>query len=366
MITVLVLTLLVFGLPLAGAWIAGLPLHPYLQFPPLTVDFPAAPFHWAVFAGMMLFTLSFVLPFVKRSIAFPLSGSPPSPRVGTGAFLFALVSLSGLAASWFLAWTRFDFMKYYQLHTFAPLWFFFILSINAILLLRTGRSPLTHRPLYFLILFPLSAAFWWYFEYLNRFVRNWYYTGTLPKGPLTAWEYFWASSVSFATVLPGVLSVKELLASFARFDQPFKSWKPLSFPRLPAAAIVFAISTVGLFGIGWRPAEFYPFLWLGPAGIAISFQALIKREHAFREISRGDWRPVVQWSVAALICGLCWEMWNAFSDAQWHYNVPYVGELHLFEMPLMGYAGYIPFGWECLIAVFALEKMLPRFRRTNG
>ena len=66
------------------------------------------------------------------------------------------------------------------------------------------------RPRLLLALFPASAAFWWSFEYLNRFVQNWYYVG--PQ-PLTPWQYVLHATVPFSTVLPAVLSTMELLAS---------------------------------------------------------------------------------------------------------------------------------------------------------
>ena len=50
--------------------------------------------------------------------------------------------------------------------------------------------------------FPASAAFWWFFEYLNRYVWNWYYHGV---GVMGAGEYAFFATCSFATVLPAVL-----------------------------------------------------------------------------------------------------------------------------------------------------------------
>ena len=42
-------------------------------------------------------------------------------------------------------------------------------------------------------------------------------------------------------------------------------------------------------------------------------------------------------------------MWNFYSLPKWTYTIPYVGFWHVFEMPLLGYLGYLPFG----IVVFA-------------
>jgi hypothetical protein len=44
--------------------------------------------------------------------------------------------------------------------------------------------------------------------------------------------------------------------------------------------------------------------------------------------------------------GFFWEMWNFFSWPKWVYRIPYADVFHLFEMPLGGYLGYIPFSLE--------------------
>ena len=51
-------------------------------------------------------------------------------------------------------------------------------------------------------------------------------------------------------------------------------------------------------------------------------------------------------ALGALVCGFFWEMWNYWSYPQWIYHTPGVEFLHVFEMPLLGYGGYIPFALE--------------------
>ena len=58
---------------------------------------------------------------------------------------------------------------------------------------------------------------------------------------------------------------------------------------------------------------------------------------------------MVSAALAALICGFFWEMWNFYSLARWTYSVPLVHRFQIFEMPLLGYAGYLPFGLECAV-----------------
>jgi hypothetical protein len=72
-------------------------------------------------------------------------------------------------------------------------------------------------------------------------------------------------------------------------------------------------------------------------------------ETIFSAVTHGDWRPIYLPAIAALICGFFWEMWNFYSAAKWVYTVPYVYRCLIFEMPLLGFGGYLPFGLECAV-----------------
>ena len=51
-------------------------------------------------------------------------------------------------------------------------------------------------------------------------------------------------------------------------------------------------------------------------------------------------------------------MWNYYSMAKWMYSIPYVQRFALFEMPVLGYMGYLPFGVLCIeiVELFRNEK----------
>jgi hypothetical protein len=66
------------------------------------------------------------------------------------------------------------------------------------------------------------------------------------------------------------------------------------------------------------------------------------------------------WALAALCCGLFWEMWNAHSLARWQYALPYVERFRIFEMPALGYAGYLPFGLECALICDLVGRAVTR------
>jgi len=341
--TVLSIALILF-LPLAGAAVAGKPIGQYLLFPPKTPDISHAPFSLPVFLGLAVLILAFMATVYSRLL---LRGKPsacgrqparPFPWWGwAGAVLGAV--------SWFVAWNRFPWMGELQAHTFTPLWISFILVANGLLHRRTGKSLLLSRTRRFLLLFPASAAFWWSFEYLNRFIGNWHYVG---GREFDAAEYFLFATLPFSTVLPAVLSVRELLLSWPRLDAAYRSLRPYR-PRNPRgiAAAVLLLSCAGLFAVGIVPDIVYPLVWVAPPLLLIGFCGLLGKPHALSGIARGDLRTLAASSLAALLCGFFWEMWNFGSAVKWVYDIPYVQAFRIFEMPILGYAGYLPFGVLC-------------------
>jgi hypothetical protein len=50
-----------------------------------------------------------------------------------------------------------------------------------------------------------------------------------------------------------------------------------------------------------------------------------------------------------LCCGLLWETWNYWAGAKWVYTVPFVGFLKVFEMPILGFVGFLPFSLEAYV-----------------
>jgi len=217
--------------------------------------------------------------------------------------------------------------------------------VDALAHRRTEQSLLAHHTGWFLALFPVSAVFWWAFEHLNQFTDNWYYTGLVE---LSDWQYFLQTTLPFSTVLPAVASTWSCLKTFPRLN---------AFPLVPVAghpALAWAalgLGVAGLAGLAIWPEALFAMLWLAPLAVLAGLQYLLLGETLLAPLRRGDWRPVLQPALAALICGFFWELWNAGSLAQWHYSIPHVDRFRLFEMPLLGYAGYLPFGLECALVI---------------
>ena len=327
--------------PLAGLALDGRALAPYLEFPPRTTPVAQAPFSWLAFA-------LFSVPAIAALGVFAVSFVKAKPRARTSAAGDALpwwgwAGVLLVAAGWLLAWKEGLVPDEWRRHTFAVLWLGYIVTMNALTVRRGGAAPLVQRPRGFLSLFPASAALWWLFEYLNQFARNWHYGGVAAATDL---EYFVQATLPFATVLPALASTEAWLRTFPRLDAlRFIPVKPLAGLRW----IAFLAGTLCLAALPLWPQILFPMLWVAPALIL----GALHRGY-FAPLGGGDWRPLLLPAAAALVCGFFWELWNWGSLARWHYSIPFVQRFHVFEMPLLGYAGYLPFGVACALVMDAL------------
>ncbi len=351
--TVVAVMLLLCALPLAGIVTAGKPIGPYLEFPPLTQYVEHAAFSWPFFIALAMLILAVVMPFVIRVLRSQ-SRQVATPPLAHPFPWWGWLGIAITGITWVLAWNRFAWFAPLQPFTFSPFWFGYILIVNGLTWRRTGQCMLRDRPGYTGWLFVISAVFWWYFEYLNRFVQNWHYEGV---GELSGLQYFIYATLPFATVLPAVLGTRELLDTYPRLSCGLDDFMPVR-PRRPRAwaAAAFALSCLGLAGIGRWPSLLYPLLWLAPLFMITALQCWRGQRTLFSDLATGNWRQVVLLATAALICGFFWELWNLHSQAKWIYSVPFVGRFKLFEMPILGFAGYLPFGLECaVVADFLLR-----------
>ncbi len=342
-------TAVLIGLPLVGVLTTREDLATYLEFPPLTRYVEHATFDPAAFIVLGALDLLMVLAILRllspaTHLQAPSQTAQPKMRPFPHWGWLGIVILG---SGWLLSWTRFDWFAPLQGHTFTIPWIGYILLVNALTVHRSGRCLINDRPGRFLLLWPASALFWWFFEYLNRFVQNWYYVGA---DDFSAMEYALHASLAFATVLPAVLSTQRLLLALPVFHRGLQSSVPIRLPRGRTAAVATLLfAATGLALIHPFSDYLYPLVWAAPLVVITSLQALWRRPTLFYELRHGDWRNIVTAAVAALICGFFWELWNYKSLARWEYAIPFVDRWHIFAMPLLGYGGYLPFGLECLL-----------------
>jgi hypothetical protein len=265
---------------------------------------------------------------------------------------YGILALALCLAAWACSWLRIEPLYRYS---FFPLWFGYILFIDALVVWRHGKSLLARARWHYPLLFLTSSLFWWAFETLNIPVQNWHYILDQPYSPLA---YFLIASLNFSTVLPAVMETAELLSTL-----------PPLHPRLPASnhgpqLPIWGLALVELLGIlclilPWLyPRYFFGLIWLCLVLILDPINNLCRRKSALAHIAVGDWRFIVL-PLAGLCCGFLWEMWNFYALPKWYYTIPYVGFWKIFEMPLLGYIGYLPFALE-LFAMYQFVLLLLR------
>jgi hypothetical protein len=268
------------------------------------------------------------------------------PRSGIIGFIVMLIA-------WIMNW-----LPSHPISSFAFIltWIGFIFFLDGLVFLRQGKSIWSTSPAKFLQLFLFSAPVWWLFEAYNSRIQNWHYTLDRPFG--LDWNPFWyniMSTLCFSTVLPAVMTMSCLLATFAPFRSQIRNDNnKTNAPR----SWLIAEGVIGIIGlitpIIW-PQYCFGLVWLGPLMTLDVINALAKRRAAITYLYAGNWRIIILLAVSSLICGFFWEFWNYFALPRWYYTVPLFSQaIHFFEMPIPGYIGYLPFGVE----LFAMYQFL--------
>jgi len=266
------------------------------------------------------------------------------------AVIQALLGLILCLGSWAIAWFGHG---QFRSHTFFPLWFGYILAVDGVVLMRSGSSLLVRLGRSAILLFAFSVPFWWLFELANIRLQNWHYQ--LPYH--YSWlRYHLEASIAFSTVVPAVFCTAELIRCllpcafhWSAFD-PSANWS----------------MTIGIAGAGMilaaliYPSWFFPLIWIGGFFLIDWMASLIGARSISGQVRQGYWGTVVVLFAATLWCGFLWELWNSRSMPKWTYAVPKADWFHIFEMPILGFGGYLPFGLTLYAFVHLVDHLTLR------
>ncbi len=265
-----------------------------------------------------------------------------------GVLGFVLM-ITGWAFNWFLPGMRSHLF-------FFPLWLGYCLVIDAWVFVRKGTSLYFRSVPHYICLFLISAPVWWLFELINWRMQNWFYLG---RESFTDLQYFIFASINFSTVIPAVFGTAELVGSF-RWVKTLKQGPAIqSTLRLTVSLLLAGMS--GFLLLMLWPRYFYPFAWVSLYLVFESLNVWMGRRSLLYYLKTGDWRPVISLALGCLITGFFWEFWNYYSYPKWIYHVPFVDFLHVFEMPILGFLGYIPFSFELFVIYHFIESIFNRF-----
>ena len=224
-------------------------------------------------------------------------------------------------------------------------WTGYILFVDGLVWRRRGSSLLMNERAEALFLAAMSVPLWVIFELYNKHaLHNWYYEG-LPENLLVRnIGYAWA----FATIWPAIFETGELIAALRDPRAPDDVKPP---PRVPLGASGWLSVAAGaallvipiVYPSTWLAAP----VWLGFIFLLDPLNASLGAESIRGDLRHGRRQRLVNLSLGGLVCGIIWECWNYWARSKWIYNVPVPPHIKIFEMPLAGYGGFLPFAIEC-------------------
>jgi hypothetical protein len=223
---------------------------------------------------------------------------------------------------------------------------------------RRGRrgSAIRQRPWLFAVAWLTSVPVWCFFDWVNFYwLDAWRYYGLPPYW----WQRYPGYLISFAAISPAMFLAAQLYQQLGlrrlrtRGQGLGRAWQ--------VGAFVFGIVAVIL-----------PFFMQDPRGVLLLWVSIVflldpinwwcGRPSILRDWSEGRWGRTVSLMLGGATCGFCWEFWNYWALTKWTYHLPFLGALEhyrYFEMPWVGFVGFLPFAIECWVALQTICLLLP-------
>jgi hypothetical protein len=252
-------------------------------------------------------------------------------------------------------------------------WSGFILLADSIVYRARGRSWIRSAPGEFALLALASIPLWLVFEFYNLYLDNWNYTGLPENDWLRMFGYAWA----FATISPAIFEGAELVGllcdpadvtwdpASAGFEAQNDNWTASRTNSTEGASHV----DIGYGGLALSIAAgvamlIVPFLASSAvarylaAPVFLGFIFLLEPINRLLGAEALDRRRLSNLLASGLLCGVLWELWNYWAGAKWHYTVPIMERVKIFEMPLPGYFGFPPFAVECFVMYVFVRALI--------
>lgn len=372
-----ILSAIIF-LPMLGAFVhfKGNVPNDYYEFPPLSAP-PKMPFNLTVFiiiAAICLFVvLLYVVPqwFGFKKTQILETNNVLKKKLPTW-FWFGLL-IFGVSLGFL--WTKAEQPKIIVDWLLIPLFWGIIFIVDAWVYRRSGgKSIIAERPQTLVAIAVCSIGGWLLFEFLNFFVlKNWYY----PAGDFISKQQFLIySMLGSSALLTIVFEWYMLLRTFKKLSVKYTEGPKVKISK-SVWKVVLIICLISLLAIPFFPNQLFLLIWLVPMLSLISVLSLRNKWTPVTPLEKGNWSALALIALAYFIQGVLYECWNyfggyhladgtvkTFNPGYWIYSVPYVDVLHVFEMPLLGLFGYLPFGVYCWVAWLVFAHMLglnPKF-----
>jgi len=236
-------------------------------------------------------------------------------------------------------------------------WWGYILFVDAWIYRRKGTSLLTDRRRSLAIQCILSIVFWCLFEAYNRVMPGWRYEHLEADLSVRLIGY----AIAFATIMPGLFLTCEFLESYNLFGR-------VRMPRFHwSRAALIASIVIGAFFAFAPPflpenmrGYLWAFVWMGWFFLLEPFNYWRGVPSIYSDWEHGDLSRTLQLFAAGITCGLLWEFWNMWAYTKWVYIFPLGQGVKYFEMPLVGFLGFLPFALEYFVMFHFIASFFTR------
>ena len=127
-----------------------------------------------------------------------------------------------------------------------------------------------------------------------------------------------------------------------------------------ALPLVLVGAAMLLWPIVWPSPYLAAPVWLGFIFLLDPVNARAGQPSLMGDLANGRYERLVNLVLSGFLCGILWEFWNYWAGAKWHYTVPIMENLKIFEMPVPGYFGFPAFALECFTMYVYLRTLVVR------
>ncbi|MCZ6812405.1 MAG: hypothetical protein O7D97_10425 [Planctomycetota bacterium] len=222
------------------------------------------------------------------------------------------------------------------------------------------ESPARSRPRRFIIAVVVSVGVWVFFDWVNfSYIHAWQYHGveTLSR----AHQYI-AKFIAFGAICPAMFLAAQL-------------YQRLGLRRCRTAGLPIGRRWQIIMVLLGVPAFLFPFLVREPIGCVTLWVSVVLlldpvnhwlgAPSLIGDWQAGRWGRTASLMLGGLTCGVLWEFWNYWAAAKWTYTLPFLGpfeQYKAFEMPLLGFLGFLPFALECWVAFQTILLLMQKMR----
>ncbi|MBL7766463.1 MAG: hypothetical protein JNJ58_10240 [Chitinophagaceae bacterium] len=346
-----------FILPYLGAFIQYGEDFPKLLFKyPPRFPLHKAGFNPYIFGVISVMFVAVVLLYVAPGIyGFKkVTAAPTTQKPGSRLPKWFWIGLVIWSISLVLLWGHFKGITWFLKFIDIALWWSFSMMIDGWVYQRSGGiSLMASRPRELVGIAFASVMGWMIFEYFNFFVhRNWYY----PNGDqMPSAEFLCYSMLASTAVFPISFEFYSLFNTFGNFRHKYSNGLKIVIPNWIKWGTLL-VCGASMFLISFFPNQLFFMVWFAPLLIFAIILEELKIWTPFTLVGKGNWSPLLLIALSWVFAGFCVECWNYFSGDHtngvlttqntlyWAYSVPYVNVAHVFEMPILGYLGYLPYG----------------------